>query len=357
MLLSLFLGASAGASYVISTYPCQRLGWAWRNVWVTCSIDARVPGDYIMPTGITPHYVNAPNFNEGFRSYGSSPYNAPTLDLNLLAADAPSQYAVTPFTLVTNSQKALQFCKAVGGAPSIADTNLHMLGVRTACRRAIDLYGSLLELCRNPVRARIPLMPPGNAATPTNGQLIIGTKNKWTFAGVPSLTVGVPNEGWLTPHFANGQTLQYMQHECIAPGQLGFVANNNCPGIIGWWTVVYQACNIANTNPFRTAGVNSEGHYSPRAQAIVMDATKHGVSTTWDSLAVPGAFCRNAATTPDAFNPTGPTFRGSACRRALDQFARTAHRCQPNDGTLIPTQKALKNLGVFLGTWAPRCDA
>jgi hypothetical protein len=342
MLLSLLLGASAGASYVITTYPCQRLGWAWRNVWVTCSIDSRVPGTLAIPkTGDTSIEASSPNFNEGFNYRGGLAYDAPSLDLEVVGT-APTLYSIsqTAGTLLGNTGKWSAFCTRIGHPGS------SQLGVRTACRRAIDLYGSLLELCRNPVRAKITLPANGVAGAPVAGRLDIGTKNSWHYA--------IPHAG-IAPHHTNAVTLNWLQTQCIAPNTVPLVPYNSCPGLVGWFTVTYQACN------FNNVVANAAAWQKGNTPQYTADAVPTTVAANFEKLTNPNYLCTTGAVGANSWNPSGPAFRSSACRRALDQFTRTATRCNAVNSPsmadwFVPNHKALTKLGIDLAVVSPNCN-
>jgi hypothetical protein len=354
MLFSLLTTAIA-ANSVITTYPCQRLGWAWRNVWVTCGIDARIPGNVVIPTAASPINTDSPNYNEGFNFQGSNPYigsqgelgdlalsQTPT-DLNAAlapavsggifghAGHAPHQFGYRATILNgaagNDLARLTAFCQSVGAVPT------GVTGVRTACRRSIDLYGSLLELCRNPVRARTPLAGSVNPSG-GGGRLFAGTKNIWQYA-TPDATH--------TPHASNVNVLTFAAQMCVTPGQAPLGPQNSCPGLTGWWTVAYQACNVAGQ--FSTAG----WVLTPQRQPAVTGKLNPG----WTDFASLTEFCDNTATGTDKWMPSGPTFHRSACRRALDQFTRTAARCT-GFANFVPAQKGLRNLGVEWGKNAPQ---
>lgn len=354
MLFSLFIAANAAASQVVTTFPCQRLGWAWRNVWVTCAIDARVPGNYDMPTQSVQTANLAPNLNEGFHSWGKSDFHAPTLDVDAVGT-VPADYATKVGAVATvtglviqsptlfsvdsavykNTFKMPNLCVKFGAPGAPAGT---LIGVRTACRRAVDLYGSLLELCRNPTRARIPLAADGVAPSGSAGNpIFFGTNRDWTKA-TPAAT--------MSPHAGNVFILNFLQQQCVTPQQLPLGPANSCPGLTGWWSVTFQACNFANE--FATNNI-----LTPQKMANVQAK----LVGNWENLATTNAaeLCTSGTATVDGTNwvPRGPTFHRSACRRAIDQFTRAAHRCNANVANQVPAQAALTKLAIKLGSDAP----
>jgi hypothetical protein len=331
MLFSLFAAANAG-SYVITTFPCQRLGWAWRNVWVTCSIDTRVPGTMAIPSSTNAYDAAAPNINEGLNFIGNAAYTVPNIDIDIPSGN---YYMVPGFSLNTAAQKNARFCTAVG-----SPTN-PVIGVRTACRRAIDLYGSLLELCRNPLRSGLRTPVVGNAQAPSNtgGAIFVGTQNQWQYA-IPGTT--------MAPHASNVAALNSLQQLCANTAPVS--PSTSCPGLVGWFTVVYQACNFNNV---KGGTLKPPGANTPEYQTTVAGAWKL-VGTGYE-LNPLGSLCDTTAASSTAWNPSGPGFRGTACRRAIDQFTRTANRCQTMTGyaNFVPNEVALTKFGVYLGLNAP----
>jgi len=90
-------------------------------------------------------------------------------------------------------------------------------------------------------------------------------------------------------------------------------------------------------------------------------------SAAW-SLATPAYLCGSTpelagnsltTTTPSIWNSKCPAFRTSRCRKALDQFGRTAYRCNPTvapSGTAAGNSDPLRWLAAGIGANAPYCN-
>jgi len=170
--------------------------------------------------------------------------------------------------------------------------------------------------------------------------------------------------------------------------------SNTCPGLLGWFTVVYNVCGFTNAPGLRDAAspnivtavaaqpyVNT--YVGPIGNTVTASVLPAGAITPGVRV---GYFCTsaapNAATTPDSWNNgAGPGltgaggFKSSRCRKALDQFGRTATRCHTSTvaGAAGPAQAGgysdpLRVLATGIATinspqtpmglniWAPACN-
>lgn len=318
-------------------WPCQRLNWAWRNVWSTCSIHSFAP---LSGAGVeTPTTIAS-----GFRFYTGTA--TPVNTLNAGGWYQPSGTAAIPAFFCTNA--------AMTGSGA---TN----ALRNRCRRAVDAYGSLVRQCQ----AQGTLA--GNRGPVQN--------NNWLG---PDWAPAAGHQ----PHVSNVQGLTAASQFCTLP--TGTTATpaalstpaNTCPGLLGWFTVVYNACGFTNVPALSPNGQS----FAPNAAAIHTYFPYGGTATTLvtGATAAPwsvGFFCKNAATAPDAWNPVGATFRTSRCRKALDQFGRTAQRCHASVAPLAAgpsqaggyndplrvlavghTNNAQPIAPIGINAWAPLCN-
>jgi hypothetical protein len=271
---------------IVLGWPCQRLNWAWRNVWVTCSINAYVPLSSGSPVSVA-----------GFTS-----------------STAP----LTQFPGPSQLDAFGQFSPA-GYGPALCQTAPNTGGtfLRNRCRRMLDVYGNLVKLC-------------GQTPAKTNAQ-------------PNTLTPDYAPQPGHQPHVVNVQQLGFMAQSCITPGAQFPTPSTTCPGLAGWFTVVWNACMFTNA-PAVTA-VQNYGTAPAGATYVPNYLTTSSSSAAW-SLASPSYLCGNTpeapgssltTTAPNIWNSKGPAFRTSRCRKALDQFGRTAYRCSP---TLAPSGSA-----------------
>jgi len=269
-------------------WPCMRLNWAWRNVWVTCSLHAVTP-------------VNAGG--------------AGSLPLGWMSSTAIPPGA--GFQLGTTGA----FTPSIPGAPTICNTAPNTGGslLRNRCRRMLDVYGSLVRLCK---------------LTPS----VTGAQ---TGAG-PDFAPGAHH----VPHSDNVVGLAYGAQQCLTPGTSFPSPVNTCPGLLGWFTVVWNACAFTNA-----AGVGAVNIPNIPAQ---FDAPS--VVAPSYQLATPSKLCGTAvgATSATVWNVKGTAFKTSRCRRALDQFGRAGRLCTPVTNSLGSTDQ-LRWLAVNFGLQSPYC--
>lgn len=300
----MFLFAATALAGVVIGWPCQRLNWGWRNVWTTCSINGFAPSS----TAETP--ANIPT---GFRT---SNVVSPLSYLGANGVFAPSGTPNVGVPAFLCQQAALT------GAGTTAN-------LRNRCRRAVDAYGALVRQCiATPAQVAPGLRGP-NALTPLGPA--------FGFDSMPTVNT--------VPHVSNSQGLAFATQFCatgapFAPANLQS-PSATCPGLLGWFTVVYNTCGF--TNAPALAPVNNQvPNQSPNTYAYF--PLQGGVSSVLFShtgVAVgalnAGVFCApqvpSATGTPAAWNNAGPIFRTSRCRKALDQFGRTAGRCHASSAS------------------------
>jgi len=268
-------------------WPCSRLNQAWRSVWVTCSISA----------------YGAP-ISGGAAALGSIPlgyYAGPvapfTPYLGLSQLDAPSGTYV-PGTGGAGDVNAPNLC---GNSPTTGGNF-----ARNRCRRALDTYGNLVKLCQHETL----LATFGAATTAGNGP--------------PDFAPAAGHQ----PHAQNVMQLAIQAQYCLTGG-VPLTPSGTCPGLNGWFTVVFNACNfkMAPGVP-QSSPLNAISPYTPNYFNTAWGSLPSGASTTVQ-FTTPAFFCGTATTGPGEWNPSGPTFRGSKCRKALDIFGRTAYKCTP----------------------------
>jgi hypothetical protein len=181
----------------------------------------------------------------------------------------------------------------------------------------LDVYGNLVKLCATPYMSKA--QP--NALTPD-----------WA-----------PQAGH-QPHANNAATLAFMGQACLTPGTSYPIPANTCPGLAGWFTVVWNACQFTNAPGVAANVANIPNYFTPTAGNYLLTA--------------PSYLCGNApqnAAAPNQWYQRGPGFKGTKCRRALDQFARAASRCAPT-GSLAAPGDTLRYLAAGLGAQAPICS-
>jgi hypothetical protein len=298
--LIMLLFTTTALSAVVIGWPCQRLNWAWRNVWSTCSINAYVPWD-------TTGHVTTAQVPNHFLFTSSAP--------NLVGAST-TDHMIVPSGVFTPKSSA-------GAGPASLCTTAPATGtgftahLRNRCRRAIDAYGTLVKQCvtLNPAVA-------ANTLTPREGH------------APAALHV---------PHVDNVKGLTLNAFYCLKP--TGYYATpqtmtntpaNTCPGLLGWFTVVFNACGFTNAPGLHPNqhpnGINSIGPYTAHY------VTPNGLTPNVLTGAAPatpavGWFCTTGIPTavntgvPGSWNNKGTIFKTSRCRKALDQFGRTASRC------------------------------
>jgi hypothetical protein len=329
------LVASALAGTLIG-YPCQRLNWGWRNVWTTCSLNSFVPH-----ATTTDGVASAPNHYR----LSSDTALAPVRSLNANGVYTPVTANAVPLQLCTNALNT--------GTGNTA-------GLRNRCRRAIDAYGALVVACGAP------------AGTAIRGPNMLLTPD-W-----------VPNSGH-APHVTNVQGLTHNAQMCLLPSGSYAPTNLNspsatCPGLLGWFTVVYSACKFTNAPGLNNAPSvpGNLATYFPLGNIASTSAVLNSGPVSPANRA--GYFCKTgvgAAGAPDGWNDStgngvANTFRTSRCRKALDQFGRTASRCANSAAPYTgPIQAGgyndpLRFLAVGLtapnspngiNSWAPACNA
>jgi hypothetical protein len=298
----MFIFVATALAGTIIGWPCQRLNWGWRNVWSTCSINSYAPASGAevaanIPTGFRVSNVAQPN--------------------SLIAATG----IFTPSTVSSGAQPAL-LCSY---APNTGSGTTAVL--RNRCRRAIDAYGALVKACAAP-----------NA--------IAGNRGPVTNLAAPDYA---PQTGH-QPHVSNVQGLTHNAQFCTLPSYATAVSSpallstpsNTCPGLLGWFTVVYNVCGFTNAPGLGPNGASSPvvataqafqpysaaylGTVGTAGTVVTPNVVPAGVYNAGTSV---GVFCSAAAVSPNSWN-TGAgtaTFRTSRCRKALDQFGRTANRC------------------------------
>jgi len=205
--------------------------------------------------------------------------------------------------------------------------------MRNRCRRAMDSYGGLVKQCSLPT-GLAPMRGPNNLNPPD-----------WA----PDATT--------VPHVSNMQALTMNARFCILPmGTFGAVPNVMgglggpqagpayiCPGLLGWFNVVLNACGFTNNPNLNWPWLNTPLAASSNFPNVfpVQTAPLGGGFSTLPQLTQPisggvGAFGTSplvtfcgtpSVSTQQGFNVNGPTFHTSRCRKALDQFGRTAGRC------------------------------
>jgi len=330
LIMLVFVTAAHAAATNTVGWPCQRLNWAWRNVWSTCSINSFAPA----PT------TTVDVGNVGYRVQPGIPFA--TTALHNSGWYSPATFSGNPAA----------FCLAAPATGSGLTANL-----RNRCRRAIDAYGNLVKSCVSP-----PALGPNYPAKPPNT--------------IPQFTPDVNPAANHAPHVTNVRELSLTASTCLlptgshSPTDLA-TPSTTCPRLLGWFTVVYNACGFTNAPGLTGATPGTvplvPGNF-PAFVPIAPNSGTNGVGAATNTglvgagtigtavfgsglLTTPGRagfFCgplTNGGTstvipnTPSAWNdapvnsatpPIGQAstvFRTSRCRKALDQFGRTATRC------------------------------
>jgi hypothetical protein len=334
----MFVFVAAALAGNLIGWPCQRLNWGWRNVWSTCSINSYAPFSANEPPAQIP---------TGFRQ--TLNVNVPSVTLHQGGWYLPTATAV-PTLLCTNA--------AATGSGST-------MNLRNRCRRAVDAYGALVKACQ------LPPLTAGNRGP----------------SGPNSISPDyAPNAGH-QPHVSNVAGLTVNAQFCTmptgarTPNDLA-TPSTTCPGLLGWFTVVFNACGFANAPGMAPAfsttpiGAPWTANYFPVGSYATPNVL---LATTTGPLNGAGYFCTapngqgpSGTVGPSAWNLVGSSFRTSRCRKALDQFGRTAQRCHQSAATLSGPAQAggysdpLRFLAVGaasgvtvpngINTWAPACN-
>jgi hypothetical protein len=288
--------ATALAGTAALGWPCQRLNWGWRNVWTTCSINSYTPLTDIE----TPNTIPT-----GFRTRGPN-------------AQAPTAVVLPHgvFTPVAANALPTLLCSFAPNTGSGWTATL-----RNRCRRAIDAYGGLVKMCGAP-------------------QGLFPNRGPVTGLAAPDF---LPSSGH-QPHVSNVQGLTHNAQMCLLPTGAYTPANlaspqNTCPGLLGWFTVVFNACgfsNAPNLSPAQVPNVatlpQQVATYFPLGDTI--SKVNAGFGTVAPNTGA-GYFCApQAGGQPSSWNQVGNGFKTSRCRKALDQFGRTAARCHTSSATI-----------------------
>jgi len=281
---------------VLYLWPCSRLNQAWRSVWVTCSISAWVP--------TSPSTAAVGSLAGGFYSGPAIP-NAPIYGNNDgTQVDVNGQF--TPG----------------GNGPSLCTTSPNTGGnfARNRCRRSLDTYGNLLRLCQTPSKL------PGVTST--------GTQPDYQPLA------------YQQPHANNVASLGFFSNWCLT-GTAPATPSTACPGLNGWFTVVFNACNF-KTAPGLTTPVPANA-ISPNIPNYFTNWATNTVTFT-----TPAYFCGSSPVGPAEWNPSGPSFHSTKCRKALDIFGRSAARCNPNTG--LGLADWTRNLSPAFLSFVPGCN-
>jgi hypothetical protein len=299
----MFLFAATALAGTAIGFPCQRLNWGWRNVWTTCSINSFVP--------VNSGTEGANQVPTGFR-FSSTAQPSQSLSATT-GAYTPIGSSAIPTYLCTSAP-------ATGTGVTA--------GLRNRCRRAIDAYGGLVASCNNANAFR----GPNQLNTPD-----------WA-----------PAAGH-QPHMTNVQGLTHNAQMCLLPtGAYNPVdlktPSTTCPGLLGWFTVVYSACKFSYANGLAN-GPSVPGNlatYFPLGNVAQNTVAGLGFVNPVSPANRAGYFCSTRtiapagnAGSPDVWNDaTGTAFRTSRCRKALDQFGRTAQRCATSTSSLSGPSQA-----------------
>jgi len=316
-------------------WPCSRMNWAWRNVWSTCSINSYAPSTIA---------DGGPAWGLGLRLTGTN--GAPTYPyqmLNTAGVFGPTTGA-TGQTTLAGTNGPMFFCNNMmaTGATGVPATSI----LRNRCRRAIDAYGALVLNCNTPRSAGL---------TSASG-------------GTPDY---VPNTGH-APHYQNVAGLtsaaQFCYLNVAGVTQVGMpnlrTPSNTCPGLLGWFTVVFNSCGFTN---IPALAPNQNGNFDADMALplggvvtpwVLSSSTTVGSSVIGSATLNPtmgGYFCNTPVGTGTHYNaapvinpvswndmryiggsavPYASTFRTSRCRKALDQFGRQAMRCHTSTAAM-----------------------
>jgi hypothetical protein len=314
IMFTTFLLASAATS---TGFPCNRLNWGWRNAWSTCSIWSYWPVSTTQFPG-TGGLENPTTFPNQIRVISTaSPSANPSLSVLAPAANSivPDPNGGFVFAPVGSSTIPSFLCNAAPNTGTGSTTNL-----RNRCRRALDAYSNLVTLCARP-------------------PLTAGARGPNNFA--PDWAPAAGHQ----PHVDNVKGLTINYQFCLLPtGTVGAPSalatpSSQCPGLLGWFTVVFNACGFNSPNvpylssPTQPAQVPNffpqaytpSGGSSTPSQVSVSTSFLQGGSTPNQAGIICGAPSQSANL---AGSPGGTyAFKTSRCRKALDQFGRTASRC------------------------------
>jgi len=359
-----FVATALGATLI--GWPCNRLNWGWRNVWSTCSINSYAPitggGSESLATQATGF-----RFNEVITAPNTVPSRFPT---QMLSATGVFTFRAPSGPLGGAPQMLCAWAPNTGAGATA--------GLRNRCKRAIDAYGGLVTSCQQP------------AGTAIRGPIQLPVGNSLFTDFAPAATH--------VPHVQNVQGLAQNAQLCQLPtaGAAGYTLadltnfknpGTVCPGLLGWFTVVFNACGFTNApglsttpqtnptwpavaplgagNPYINtyfpvgtpiAGLNpsvvTEKVLGPAGVAATSPMFTIGTDTPSGqgaSFTTVGVFCSPRSVygggtlpltalgspirgpggaTPMSWNDVGISFRTSRCRKALDQFGRTASRCE-----------------------------
>jgi len=311
-MLFLFAAASATAVPILGAYPCQRLNWAWRNVWNTCSILSSVPAS------------GAGGSNAAFFVQTTGALNY-VLDTN--GQYVPVNGAGNGFgpTLCANSP--------------LTGTNM----ARNRCRRMMDVYGNLVFMCS--------LGPAKNGAGPNTG--------------TPDYT---PQSGH-APHTTNAKNLGYQAAVCMTGNGINYPApGNTCPGLSGWFNVVWNACSFTNAPsvitipgaPGGLPGLFNVLAIAPSTATLPAGTPNYQMNTPNYLCGASGA--PTSTTGPANYAGKGTWFRTTRCRKALDAFGRAGARCGPS-ALAAPVQQIqvpfdqLHYLAINMAGQTPWCNS
>lgn len=304
----LLLASTAIAATALG-WPCGRLNWAWRNVWSTCSINSYLPAS--SPSSSATVVDNAPLF---IRVY---PTQAPMAPLTQMA---PNTYNVAP---TATGGIPVAYCQFAAATDGTTGANNYL---RNRCRRAVDAYGQITSACSQ--------QP--NVLQTTMGGVMRGP--------IPGTTLDWVPQASHQPHVTNVGLLAAHYQWCYTsanPTGLYRSPASTCPGLLGWFYVVYNSCSFNTYGPaVATGGIGSI--LTPLGNVLTPQVTNTGAAT-------PYVFnmCGGSTTlSPSVWLTAGPTFRTHRCRKALDQFGRTAYRCRytPNVPSRIGPKDALITL-------------
>jgi len=324
MLFHFVLSAQAA---VLIGWPCQRLNWAWRNVWTTCGINTVIP--------VTQAALTLPATTPGGIFVNQA---APSSSAPLQTSVPNSQMSTVTGNFNPASGNAPWLCTTGGGGFGVVPTaNTPIYGgtmQRNRCRRMLDVYGNLVSLCATPKlvpRYTPNLVNPGASDyAPSSAQ---------------------------TPHATNAAALAIMAQECITPGPFMPSVTTTCPGLMGWFTVFWNSCaggigaapGVAPTMP--SAATQPSALFFP-------DYLSPGTAgwTLTSPLNLCGAGNGVAGTvSATQWNVAGTAFHGTKCRRAIDQFVRTSTKCSAT-GSPYGGSDPLLGLAAQLRTIAPGCN-
>jgi len=307
-------------------WPCSRMNWAWRNVYITCGINQYAPGSGVVAGSAGAYFAGT--LNAPVTSTQGTPLGLFSLGASTSAASA---YVFQPAMSGPND----------AGGPNLCATGPSTGGqlYRDRCRRMMDIYGNLVWLCANPSKSH----------------------------ASPSATIGpdYTPAAFQAPHGTNAANLKAAVAWCITPIANNFPTPTNvCPGLAGWWNVVWNACSIYDSTrngvaPNGPVGIPNFVLHGTGGAAV-------GIVPNDATLVVQPLTLCGAAATPSAanWNVHGPAGNfNTRCRRAIDQFGRSSSRC--NSGAALGTPVTptvgsadpLHFLAANLGSYQPNCNA